>query len=377
MDACSSGRQRIERLTPLASVLARIDALVAPVRPRQAALPRAIGRVLGADVAIETMRPTQTLAWRDGWALRADETLDAGPYAPAPLSHTHAVETGATLPDMADAVAPVEAVKFRGGAAEALGPIAPGDGVLPAGADAGAGEVLRRAGERLRLLDAAVLQSLGVPHVSVREPRIGILRARGGREDVVDAIVAWLARVVPQAGGAVSVSETPVEDLDQRGMVAPHAADGLILVGGTGTGSRDRSVEMLARVGQVEAHGIGLVPGETAAFGLAQGRPVLLVPGRLDAALAVWLTLGRRTLARLQGAGEDERVTTAPLARKIASPLGFAEIVLVRRTDDAVEPLASGHLPLSSLARADGWVMIPAESEGFPAGAWIEVRPLP
>ena len=50
-----------------------------------------------------------------------------------------------------------------------------------------------------------------------------------------------------------------------------------------------------------------LTPGETAAFGFAGSRPVLLLPGRLDAALAVWLTLGRRLLARLAGGDASER----------------------------------------------------------------------
>jgi molybdopterin biosynthesis enzyme len=81
-------------------------------------------------------------------------------------------------------------------------------------------------------------------------------------------------------------------------------------------------------------------------------------------------------LARLGGGGE-EPAFTAKLARKIASNLGFVEIAVVRRCGDAVEPLASGRLPLSALAQADGWLAIPADSEGFPAGALVEVRPLP
>jgi molybdopterin biosynthesis enzyme len=105
--------------------------------------------------------------------------------------------------------------------------------------------------------------------------------------------------------------------------------------------------------------------------------PVLVLPGRLDAALAVWLTLGRRLLARLCGAGEEAPAGKATLLRKAASTLGLVDIVPVRRHGDAVEPLASGHLPLSALAQADGWIAIPADSEGHPAGATVDVRPLP
>jgi molybdopterin biosynthesis enzyme len=101
------------------------------------------------------------------------------------------------------------------------------------------------------------------------------------------------------------------------------------------------------------------------------------VPGRLDAALAVWLTLGRRMLARLADAKVDDGAAPVVLARKITSTLGLAELVLVMREGDGVVPLASGYLPPSALARADGFVMVPADREGFPEGARVEMRPLP
>ncbi len=61
------------------------------------------------------------------------------------------------------------------------------------------------------------------------------------------------------------------------------------MIGGSGLGLADRSVLALAKAGRVEAHGIAISPGETAAFGLVGSRPVLILPGRIDAALAVWL----------------------------------------------------------------------------------------
>ena len=56
---------------------------------------------------------------------------------------------------------------------------------------------------------------------------------------------------------------------------------------------------MLAREGRLAVHGIALTPGETAALGFVGPRPVLMLPGRLDAALGVWLVVGRRILERL------------------------------------------------------------------------------
>ena len=133
----------------------------------------------------------------------------------------------------------------------------------------------------------------------------------------------------------------------------------------------------LARAGHVVSHGIGLAPGQTAAFGMANGRPVLLMPGRIDAVLACWLAIGRPLLDRLSGASADDNAITATLARKVTSTVGIAEIIPLRRIGAQVEPLASGYLSLQSLAGADGWMLVPAESEGYPAGTAVAMRPLP
>ena len=65
------------------------------------------------------------------------------------------------------------------------------------------------------------------------------------------------------------------------------------------------------------------------------------------------------------------------LIGKITSTVGLTELVLVRQVGDGVEPLASKYLPLATLAQADGWIVIPAASEGLPPGARITVCPLP
>jgi molybdopterin biosynthesis enzyme len=110
---------------------------------------------------------------------------------------------------------------------------------------------------------------------------------------------------------------------------------------------------------------------------MAGQRPVLLVPGRLDAALAVWLTLGRHLVARLTGGFDDLQGTLALLTRKHASPLGLAEVVPVHQSGDQTEPIASGYWPMQALARANGWILVPSDSEGYPAGAEVVVRALP
>ncbi|HZS64136.1 MAG TPA: molybdopterin-binding protein [Xanthobacteraceae bacterium] len=367
-------------MIPLAEALAIVDASTRPVAARNADLAAACGRTLAADVIVTGPQPEAALALRDGWAVRSQDTADAGSYAPAPLSGALRIAAGEPMPAGTDAVAPEETVLCRGELAESVAPIAPGDGVLLRAADAQAGHKLCLMGRRLRLIDQAVLRAVGIRQVGIREPRLRLVRGgRGG--EVIAAAYEWLGRTLANEGAAVrhNVGAAPGQSLAADQLAAAfrdETSDAIFVVGGTGTGSTDMSVAALATFGQVKFHGVALLPGQTAAFGLAGTKPVLLFPGRLDAALAVWLTLGRRLLERIAGSQMDEAVSMAELSRKIASPLGMAEIVPVRRRGNSAEPLAGGYLSLSSLAAADGWIFIPDHSEGWPAGTQVAVRPL-
>jgi len=367
--------QTISKLTPLAEVLALIDAQTKPVTPRTVDVAAAAGRTLAVDAAAPA-RPSAPLALIDGWALAADATLDAGGYAPALLPQApHRVEAGQVMPAGTDSVAPLDAVKTGAGRAEALAAINPGDGVLQAGGDCDPAVPLRRLGERIRGVDVAAFAAAGIARVTVREPRLRIIALRGS--GIIAAAARLIAADAERRGAAVRLDDA---GRDFGAVLAGDTGDAVIAIGGTGSGRNDTSVQTLAREGRLAVHGIALAPGETTAVGFAEARPVLLLPGRLDGALAAWLTLGRRLLERLAATNsvkDREPAETLTLARKVASTVGLAELVPVRRTGDMVEPLASKYLPFSALARSDGWILVPAESEGYSAGAAVSVRPWP
>ncbi len=366
--------QRLARLTPLADVLSSFDIGVVAVAPREERLAAATGKTLAADVVAAASHPAAALALRDGFAVRSDATIDAGAYAPAPLSPAPPrIETGDRLPDDADAIAAFDAVSLQGGA-KALAPIAPGEGVLPAGADAMPGMVLKMTGARLRRIDVAALLALGFERVPIREPRVRVVRANSS--EIANAAAALIASAIEAEGGIAIVAQS-AEPHAFETTLRDESADAVVAIGGTGSGRNDASVRTLARAGQVAFHGIGIAPGETTALGYVEARPVLLLPGRLDAALAGWLTVGRRMLARLAFRMVEEQPFNAELSRKVASPLGLAEVVPVRRRGFKIEPLASHYLSMQTLTKADGWILVPADSEGYQAGTSVPVRPWP
>jgi molybdopterin molybdotransferase len=355
--------QRIARLAPLPDVLAWINANVRAVPPNDVSVADAIGRTLAADIKIAHAIPPKAISLRDGYALQSDWTSDASAYAPAPLPQMPArVDVGEALPADTDCVVAVDHVTIKGERAEALAVVAPGEGILPVGGDAAAGQTLLGAGKKLSASDVALLRLASISKVSIRTPRVSVVQTRKS-----DAIMASAAQVIAAAinknGGSV-VSEE-------------RDADAVISIGGTGAGRNDVAVTALARAGKVAFHGIGLMPGETAAIGDANGRPVLLIPGRIDATLACWLVLGRRMFARLAGGAMDDATTPLKLTRKITSTIGIADVILLKSHGGEAEPLASGYWPMQALAQANSYYVVPPESEGFPAGSTVNASPLP
>jgi molybdopterin biosynthesis enzyme len=367
-----SSNQRIARLTPLGSVLALIESRIKPVPPKTIRAATARRLTLAEGVAA-SQQPAEAIALRDGFAVDAGSIADAGPYTPVPLTLTaRRVDAGEPLPDNTDAVLPLDAVVLRGKSAEAIATVSPGEGVLLAGGDAAPQTPLRRVGQRVRVVDLGAIQAARVEAISVREPSIGVALGGVGGIAVIDAALGMLAHLIFDAGGNV-----PNDPIALALALVDKKTDAIMAVGGTGSGRRDGAVQELARLGRAEAHGIAICPGETAALGFIGQRPVLLLPGRIDAALAVWLLLGRHIVAKLAGGKVEDMPVTLPLRRKVTSSLGMTELIPVRCENGMAEPLGSGYLSLTALSGSAGWIVIPPDSEGFAAGSQVAVNPWP
>jgi molybdopterin biosynthesis enzyme len=262
---------------------------------------------------------------------------------------------------------------MRDAAAQALVPVGPGEGVLPPGADVAPGATLLPAGRRLGGLEIALLAAAGVAEARVRAPRLRLMRAAPGGDAVIDAAIVCIADAMAAQGGIAAIAaEHSLADA-----LADTSADAVVVVGGTGSGRNDTTVHTLASLGELLVHGIALLPGETTAFGTVGARPVLALPGRLDAALSAWHLLGRALLARLAGSLDAPPMRTAKLTHKVSSPVGLSELVPVRCEGLAATPIASGYVPLAALAQANGWIFIKPDSEGYPAQSEVVIRPWP
>jgi hypothetical protein len=123
----------------------------------------------------------------------------------------------------------------------------------------------------------------------------------------------------------------------------------------------------LAERGEVIAHGIAPAARPHLGGGRIGNTPVVVLPGAPDQAFAAWWTLALPALDRLSGR-RPRKTLGLPLARKIASQVGIAEIVLLERKEGAWITLALGNCRWSDRPRGS-LACCPGGSEGFAAGA--------
>ena len=243
----------------------------------------------------------------------------------------------------------------------------PGQGVRRAGSDIAEGSFAVTAGRRVLPRDLLIARAAGLKSLKVRRPRLRIVNIPGG--SVTADLIAESART---AGADVIRSDAAGRDAASIAQALDTGGcDLLLTVGGSGVGRTDTALIALASRGEIVAHGIALQPGRTSAVGWIGNTPVVALPGAPDQAFAAWWTLALPALDRLAGRRPRKKLNL-PLARKIASGVGIAEIVLLERKQGSWVTLAVGELSLQAMARAEAWLAVPGGTEGFAAGAPVD-----
>jgi molybdopterin molybdotransferase len=103
---------------------------------------------------------------------------------------------------------------------------------------------------------------------------------------------------------------------------------------------------------------------------------VFLLPGNPVSCLCAYDFFAGRAIRRLggQSGGWPYEQREVEVGRKIVSSVGRVDYCRVRIAAGRVEPLAlSGASILSSTTRADGFIIIPAELEGYAPGTSVTV----
>lgn len=324
-----------------ADLLALLTAACPPVAPRDYPLAGALGRVAADLPGPAAGSPAQPCAAVPGYAVVAGDLAGAGVMTPLVLMQPPVwLAPGDALPPGTDAVIEAAMVETTGPLTRISAEVLPGGGVLPAGADLAPSAPLLQAGQVIRPADLLRLRICGASLAPCRVARVQIQGA--------GPWAAYLADVVT-ARGADLVSE----DADLLLSLGPGSLQG----------------------GEVICQGLvlnGLQPVQAALQGPLPVLHLAPQPGTVVLfALSVLVPLLDHLTARV-----PERAKTLPLARKLSSPPGVSDLVLLAEVAGQWLPLPSEIPGLAALAGAEAFVLIAPQDEGCPAGSALTAMPL-
>jgi molybdopterin molybdotransferase len=356
------------------------------------------GRVLAEAITSERDVPHYRRAAMDGYAVKAVNTLGASPANPVLLQLSDQIEeggstwvhTGAALPEGADAVVMVEDTATAGNLVEIRAQVYPNRNVGQIGEDIKKGDRVFEEGHLLRPCDVAVLASLGFDRVKVfKKPVVAViptgdeLVSRKESVDVpppgkmIETNGLMSSLYVKKWGGIPRCTEIVPDNPDsiKRAVEANLDTDMILLSGGTSVGKRDHAPEVLAALGELLVHGIGASPGKPAALGIINSVPVVCLPGYPVAGLVALYFFVRPGIRKLAAIPEvPELILKRRLAAKISSKIGYVNFIRVVFEGDKVRPLTgAGAGILSSVAKADGYVLVPEDIEGYDEGEEVDV----
>ena len=380
------------------------------------AIDEALDRVLAEDVLAPEDLPERPRSTVDGYAVRAADTFGASASIPALLAVTGAVEmgkqpsmtvepgkavqipTGGFLPAGADAIVMVEYTdRIDASTIEVSRPVTVKANVLDKGEDVAAGAAIVPAGRCLRPQELGLLAALGILEVPVfRRARVAVISTgdeivpierKPGPGQIRDANGYSVAALVRACGAdAIPFEIVPDDEAALRRVLesASEQADLVVLSGGSSVGMRDLVVDVVAALSGVEilAHGVAIRPGKPALFARRNGKAIFGLPGHPVSALIVAQVFLAPFLKYVQGAplerGPLGPRISATLATSMHSTIGLEEYVRVRLLPNGegqfeAHPVFGKSAMLSTLARADGLLVVPSQAEGLCQGEVVEV----
>ena len=355
------------------------------------------GRVLATHTIAPRNVPHFRRSAMDGYAMRAADTLGASPLNPVMLELSDVVDegtcarvgTGQHMPEGADAVMMIEDTVSMGDMIEIRAQLHPGKNVGDIGEDIRKNEILFNKGHLLRACDVGVLASLGIREVKVYcKPVVAIIPVG---DDLVplsytelppagkslESNSLMIGLYVEQWGGIPKYHDIVPEDTAQieQAIKENLDADLLVISGGTSVGEKDFVPGVVSSMVELLVHGVGLSPGKPTALGRVNNKPVVCMPGYPAAGLVALFVFGRPALRKVANAPDvPSIIVKAQLSSKITSREGYLSYARVILDGNTAHPLmTAGAGILSSIAKSQGFVIIPEHVEGYEKESEVDV----
>jgi len=401
----------MSEITPFKLLMSRekaLETIMEHIKPVETAelipIERSVNRVLARDLVAAMDIPPFDRAAMDGYAVKAEDTYGASEFSPKTLKLVGVlragestsreikngecirIATGCPIPPGADAVVMAEFTEENGESVSIYKAVHPLENISLRGEDIKKGEVIIREGEILTPAKIGVFAALGIRKAPVyRKPRVAIiptgvevqdlgLKLSGGQ--VYDVNSYTLASLLLENGA--SVTRAPIIPDSYEALRAALYRyidhDLIVFSGGSSVGERDMLADIIEEDGKLLFHGVQIKPGKPTLFGTVRGKPVLGMPGYPASCLSnayVFLIPIIRKMARLP----PKKPTTvkAKMAKRIVSASGREQFLTVRVVDGKAYPAFKKSGDITSLSKADGYVILPVNLDVIDEGEEVTV----
>ncbi|MEM1515029.1 MAG: molybdopterin-binding protein, partial [Candidatus Bathyarchaeia archaeon] len=365
---------------------------------------RAVGRVLARDLVSHMDIPPFDRAAMDGYAVRAEDTYGASEFNPRVLKLVGAlhageasdktleqgecirIATGCPIPRGADAVVMAEFAEEKEDKVLIYKPVYPLENISPRGEDIREGEVVLREGEILTPAKIGVFASLGLRKALVyQKPRVAVIPTGVEVKElgfnlemgcVYDINSYTLASILLENGAVVTRAPVIPDSYDALKSALHRYLDHdmIIFSGGSSVGERDLLAKVIEEDGKLIFHGVQIKPGKPTLFGLVGDKPVLGMPGYPASCLSnayIFLVPVVRKMARLPP--KKPNLVRAKMARRFVSSTGREQFLTVRVTNGKAYPIFKKSGDITSLSRADGYIILPVNLDVINEGDEVEV----
>ena len=360
-----------------------------------------LNRITAEPIFAKCCSPLFNSAAMDGIAVKSAKTAKAKEERPLilePGTGYKIIDTGDPVKSPFDAVVMAEDVIEESGSDRVMiTRSVPGwQHVRPIGEDIAAGEMLLPSHHTIRPVDIGVLLAGGILNLKTfRKPTVSIIPTgteiimpyeNPSEGDIIDSNSGMFAAMVTEAGGTphrCSIVPDDYQQIKEAVLEETEKSDVVIINAGSSAGTEDYTVHVLREIGEVIIHGVAMKPGKPVILAVVGGKPVIGLPGYPVSAYLAFENFVEPVLRKM--AGEDSlsgltsrKTVKAVLSKRIVSSLKHREYVRVKvgKVGDkfVCAPLARGAGAAMSLVRADGFCVIPQESEGFEAGETVDVE---
>ncbi|MGZ8162444.1 MAG: molybdopterin molybdotransferase MoeA [Methylobacter sp.] len=398
-------------LISLEQALERIREAINPVAgSEKVMLKNALGRILSQSIYSPINIPPDRNAAMDGYAFSSADINREHPFTLGLAGTSWAgkpfkgqlqpgqcvrIFTGAVIPDQADSVIMQERVQAKGQTIHFPAHTPAGQNIRAVGEDVKQGALLCAHPKQLTAGDLGLLASAGINDISVkRQLKIAFFSTGDELTSLGQALesgkiydsnrysLSGLLADPNYDTVDLGVIRDNKQLLENKLIEASKSYDVIITTGGASVGEADYIKEILESCGQVNFWKVAIKPGKPLAFGKIGSCCFFGLPGNPVAVITTFQQMVAPALKQLCGAPACKPLqliaTCTTALKKAPGRQEFLGGVLTQTGEGGFYVASSGkqgsHI-LSSISRANCYIVLPAECSGVRAGETVRVEP--